>query len=93
MRNIRKSSRDFLGVGGGGGGVDILVLRFAPIPLSTTATPPTFDLSDLRTRLDHPVTWNPGAWPEFFKGGGITEATHKIVMSTSTPILTKDKSR
>ena len=60
MRNIRKSSRDFLGVGGGEeGAFDILVLRFALIPLSTTATPPTFDLSDLSTRLDHPVTWNP----------------------------------
>ena len=26
-------------------------------------------------------------------GGGVTEATHQIVMSTSTSILTKDKSR
>ena len=26
-------------------------------------------------------------------GGGVTEATHQIVMSNSTPILTKDKSR
>ena len=47
------------GWGGGEGAFDILVLRFALIPLSTTATPPTFDLSDLSTRLDHPVTWNP----------------------------------
>ena len=70
MRNIRKSSRDFLGVGGEGG-FDILVLRFAPIPLSSTATPPTFDLSDLKTRLDHPVTWNPeqGRSQNFSKGG------------------------
>ena len=43
----------FVGAGGGGG------LRFGPIQLSTTASPLTFDLNDLKTRLDHPVTWNP----------------------------------
>ena len=55
--------------GGGEGGFDILVLSFAPIQLSTTATFPTFDLSDLRTRLDHPVTWN----PEYFSLGPIVD--------------------
>ena len=28
-----------------------------------------------------------------FQAGGVTEATHQIVTSTSTPILTKDNSR
>ena len=41
--------------------------------------------------------WEQGRSQDFSKerggGGGVTEATHQLVMPTSTSILTKDKSR